>query len=84
MIALEREKVGLSGAQLRSLEEQLQQARADRDLANDVVEQRQNQLLMREKREAIELCRSSLREKQAGYWFGLGFGFGFGFGFGSG
>ena len=72
----------MSGAQLRSVEAQLQQARADRDLANDVVEQRQNQLMMREKREAMELCRSSLRETQAGYWFGLRFGFGFGFRFG--
>jgi len=42
-------------------------ARADHDLANGVVEARENQLMLRDKREAMELGRSSLREAQAGF-----------------
>ena len=36
-------------------------------MANGVVEARENQLMLRDKREAMELGRSSLREAQAGF-----------------
>ena len=67
VVALEQQKVTAFGEQLRNVEAQLQRAKADHDLANGVLEARENQLMLRDKREAMELGRSSLREAQAGF-----------------
>tara|TARA_B100000768_G_scaffold116487_1_gene107798 strand:- start:204 stop:695 length:492 start_codon:yes stop_codon:yes gene_type:complete len=67
VVALEQQKVTAFGGQLRNVEAQLQRAKADHDLANGVLEARENQLMLRDKREAMELGRSSLREAQAGF-----------------
>jgi DNA repair exonuclease SbcCD nuclease subunit len=67
VVTLEQQKLTAFGEQLRNVEAQLQRAKTDQALAQGVVETRENQLMLLDKRKAMELGRSSLREAQAGF-----------------
>ena len=67
VVTLEQQKLTAFGEQLRNVKAQLQRAKTDQALAQGVVETRENQLMLLDKRKAMELGRSSLREAQAGF-----------------